>query len=615
MACVIAIAPDGIAQAQVVERNLPPEPPRRASAIKIDTNDLLRSDDATPLGVNVQAIVLIGANAGAKPASGVKGVDVSQVSGLDAAALREQLTPFVDRPLSRKLIAEVQAAVAAAYREAGRPFVSVTLPPQEVSSGVLQLRVIVFKVADIKVTGAAAESYQPSRIRLVPGQEIDARKLETDLDWANRNPFRQVEAVFGPGKDLGLTDVNIQVTDRKPWQVYAGYANSGTRLTDRNRYYVGASGAPSADVFASYQLTGSGNFWADDGVFSRVDEAKYVSQAGRLLTPLGLRTSLEVVGDHVLTNERPNNLFRIKTQTSQASAIVRTALSDLLPSAVGDLLGGVELKHQLRTTIFDGTPVAEGSADVAQLVVGWNGRWSDNLGTNTLDVRFKSNPGGILPGNNSLAWSAFTNGRVTDVQHQSRHPRVWPRDAAAEGPVAEIGSVRAGVVQAASGHRTHRARRHPRRARLCDRRRRSRPGPDPAQLALRLDAQHAFLDAGHAGAVPARRRRVGAGSVFPARLHAVVGRSRTRLCSRHELQFQAAGGQSNDRRPAYPRRILARVGAGVGKLLRFLRRLKGTKKQGRRRNIPSTTLPAPDIEIGSRHPVNFRMPGILCGDV
>src|SRR6185295_1217059 len=39
----------------------------------------------------------------------------------------------------------------------------------------------------------------------------------------------------------------------------------------------------------------------------------------------------------------------------------------------------------------------------------------------------------------------------------------------------------------------------------------------------------------------------------------------------------------------------------------------GHKKQGRRRSIPSTTLPAPDIKIGSRHPVNFRMPGILTG--
>lgn len=416
MACAVAVAPDGVAQAQVVERNLPPEPPRRASAIKLGTDDLLKSDDATPLGVNVQGIVLIGADANARPAAGAKGIDVSQVSGIDASGLREQLTPFLDRPLSRKLIAEVQARLAAAYREAGRPFVSITLPPQEVSTGVLQLRVIAFKVAGIKVTGAERESFPQDRIRLVPGQEIDARKLETDLDWANRNPFRQVEAVFGPGKDLGMTDVNIQVTDRKPWQVYAGYANSGTRATDRNRYYVGANGAPSADIFASYQLTGSSDFWVNDGLFNRPDDAKYVSQAGRLITPLGLRTSLEVVGDHVLTNERPNDLFRIKTQTSQAAAIVRTALSNLAPPATGDLLGGVELKHQLRTTIFDGTPVAEGSADVAQLVVGWNGRWSDNLGANTLDVRLKSNPGGILSGNNAGAWSAFTNGRVTDVQ-------------------------------------------------------------------------------------------------------------------------------------------------------------------------------------------------------
>ena len=90
----------------MVERNLPPEPPRRASAIKLDTNDLLKSDDATPLGVDVRAIVLIGANAGAKPLSGATGVDVSEVSGIDAAALREQLTPFVDRPLSRKVVAD-----------------------------------------------------------------------------------------------------------------------------------------------------------------------------------------------------------------------------------------------------------------------------------------------------------------------------------------------------------------------------------------------------------------------------------------------------------------------------------------------------------------------------
>jgi hypothetical protein len=45
---------------------------------------------------------------------------------------------------------------------------------------------------------------------------------------------------------------------------------------------------------------------------------------------------------------------------------------------------------------------------------------------------------------------------------------------------------------------------------------------------------------------------------------------------------------------------------------------KSLKKQGRRRSIPSTTLPAPDIEIGSRHPVNFSMtanPACMCEPV
>jgi hemolysin activation/secretion protein len=415
MICAVLIAPTGIASAQVVERNLPPESPRRAPTFRIDTRDLLKSDDATPFGVNVRAIVLIGAAVPAKRRIKATGIAADHVDGADDPAIRERLTPFLGRPLSRKLIAEVQATMAAVYRDAGRPFVSVTLPPQEVSTGVLQIRVIAFKVGSIKVTGAAAEKYQGDRIRIVPGAEVDTRRLETDLDWANRNPFRQVEAVFGPGRDLATTDVIIQVTDRRWWQVFAGYTNSGTLLTDRNRYFVGATAVPIGDAVASYQLTGSGKFWTNNGLLNDIGEAKYLSHAGRLLVPLGPRTSLEVVGDSISTNERPTEPFRIRTETSQVSAIVRTALSDLLRPAFGDLIAGVELKHQQRVTFFDGLAVAEGRADVAQWAIGWNGRWPDPLGSNNLDVRLKSNPGGVLPGNNRQDWTLFTNGRVDSV--------------------------------------------------------------------------------------------------------------------------------------------------------------------------------------------------------
>ena len=415
VACAISVAPCSTVSAQVVERNLPPEPPPRTSLIRIGSNDILKSDDATPLGVNVRAIVLIGAGDVAKPRIDAAGIEADHVDGVAASAIRERLAPFVGRPFSRKLIAEVQAAIATVCRDAGRPFVSVTLPPQEVSTGVLQIRVIAFKVGQVKVTGAAPENYPASRIRLVPGEPIDARRLETDLDWANRNPFRQVEAVFEPGKDLAITDATIKVTDRRWWQVFAGHANNGTLLTDRNRYFVGASAAPIGDVVGSYQLTGSGDFWFDDGLPSNSGEAKYFSQAGRLLIPLGLRGSLELTANQVQTNEQPIRLFRVKTETREASAMIRTAMPDWAQPAFGDLLAGVELKHQLRKTIFDGIPVAQGEADIAQWVIGWNGHWLDPLGRNNLDVRVKSNPGGILPGNDRDHWSLFSNGRVTSI--------------------------------------------------------------------------------------------------------------------------------------------------------------------------------------------------------
>jgi hypothetical protein len=42
---------------------------------------------------------------------------------------------------------------------------------------------------------------------------------------------------------------------------------------------------------------------------------------------------------------------------------------------------------------------------------------------------------------------------------------------------------------------------------------------------------------------------------------------------------------------------------------------RGNKKQGRRRSMPSTTLPAPEIKIGSRLPVALLCPGFVPGNV
>jgi hemolysin activation/secretion protein len=406
------------AHAQVVERNLAPEAPRAPSAIR-GTPDLFRSDDTTPLGANLRAILLIGAKASLSKRVDAGGLNLGAVDPVFESAIRARLAPFVGQPLTRKLISDIQASIAEIYRDAGRPFVSVTIPPQEVTSGILNLRVFEFRLGSVAITGADPEQerYILGRVRLTAGEPIDARRLETDLDWLNRsNPAYRVEAVFGPGRDLAITNLTLQVTTARPIQAFAGYSNTGTRGTDRDRWFVGATGSPMLGVLASYQATGSKDYWVNDGkVVSIPDSARYVSHAGRIELPLWARTSFEMTGDYVQTNERSDALFRTRTRTTELSGLYRTSLSNFSPALTGDWLAGAEIKRQHRVTFFAEQDVAHGAADVFQLVTGWAERWADRYGTNTLDMRLKHNPGNVMPLNTAADWNSFTNGRVNDI--------------------------------------------------------------------------------------------------------------------------------------------------------------------------------------------------------
>ncbi len=405
----------GASQAQLVERNLPPRPPQQTTPLRVNP-DLLRSDDTTPLGADLRAIVLIGtkdkASGRAKP-----GVEL-RTPLINPEAIRARLAEFLGQPVSRKLITDIQTAISAVYRDANRPFVSVTVPPQEITGGVLRIRVVEARLDSVTVRGARAgtDNYILERVHVVRGEPIDARLLDTDLDWLNRNPFRRVEAVFGPGKELGQTELVLQTTETKPWQVFAGYANTGTRLTGRDRYFVGGAAAVYGDVYTSFQMTGSRDFWVNNGhAFQDVSRSGYYSPSARVVIPLWLRSSLEIVGNYVQTNERPIDPFRIRTATSEVSASYRSALANLFPAAVGDALVGIEFKRQDRRTFFAEVQATVGRADVGQWFVGWNGHWNDAYGVNSLDVRLKTNSGGLLPGNTNDDWNAFTNGRVSNI--------------------------------------------------------------------------------------------------------------------------------------------------------------------------------------------------------
>lgn len=420
----------GPAAVGALERNLPPAPPSGGGNLRGGAEAQAVVDD-TPLGVDLAGIRIIGLNdpvaTDARP-----GIDVSaSVEGLDGQAFQTALAPFVGRPLSRKLLADAQAAIALAYRTAGRPFVSVTAPPQEITGGVLQLRVAPFKTGAVRVREErnvvpAADTAFGEAVRATPGKLIEAKRIAEDLEWLNRFPFRQLNGVFEPGSDPGMSNLTLEVGRRRPWQAFAGWSNASTMKTrDLNRYFLGVSAGIEAwrDFNFSYQLTGSRDLLRKPGAvrLSGENRPSYLSHAGRLVLALAPRQAISLTPNFVATSQAgAGNLLNFRNTTVELPLLYRAALSNLDDRLAGwgDFYAGITPKWLSRRTLYQGIELGKGSAALFDVTVGWSGEWQDaGEEATSVDIRLVGNRGGILPGNRSGTWTLFTNGRVADADY------------------------------------------------------------------------------------------------------------------------------------------------------------------------------------------------------
>lgn len=404
-----------------VERNLPePVVQPSGAALSVGETDYGKGDE-TPLGVDVKGVRLIGPHDEAE-APAPAGISLGRIEGAPVARLEAALAPFLGKPLTRAAIVRMQGAVAGAWRQAGFPFVSVTVPPQEITGGVLRLRVVEFHAGAVRTTDAAGNAVERDLapdVRIAPGRRIEAAALEEDLDWLNRNPFRHVEGMFSPGDETGASDFTLKVTRQKPFSVFGSYANTGSRGTGRDRWSVGGGfWIPEFhDLTASYRFTRSGEAWQDGEPFE-LDAGRpgYLSHAALIELPTFPRQALSIAPNYVKTNEIVTGTpFSFENTTFELPILYRSAVSNILPGHYwGDVYVGAEPKWVERSTSFDGTEVARGKAGLFNLVAGWAGEFNDRYGRTSIDARVKFNPGGVVAHNSAEDWATFTGGRVRD---------------------------------------------------------------------------------------------------------------------------------------------------------------------------------------------------------
>jgi hemolysin activation/secretion protein/AraC-like DNA-binding protein len=123
--------------------------------------------------------------------------------------------PAITFDTIRKALAELQTA----FRDRGFVTVSVTLPQQQLTNGLVKVRVIEGRLVEINVVNNrffSSNNIMRSLPSLRPGILLNGLAFQQDLDRANASRDRQLYPVIGPGPDPGTTALTLKVKDRLP---------------------------------------------------------------------------------------------------------------------------------------------------------------------------------------------------------------------------------------------------------------------------------------------------------------------------------------------------------------------------------------------------------------
>jgi len=116
-------------------------------------------------------------------------------------------------------IREAVSSLVLAYRARGYVTVGVSLPPQQITNGVVRVNVVEGKLSDIRVSG---NHYFSSNnvMRALPGLRtnliLNGKMFQAELDRANANRDRQIYPEIQPGPEPGTSALVLGVKDRFP---------------------------------------------------------------------------------------------------------------------------------------------------------------------------------------------------------------------------------------------------------------------------------------------------------------------------------------------------------------------------------------------------------------
>ena len=144
---------------------------------------------------------------------------------------------FRGRQLTLTELQGVAERINALYKSKGIVTAQAVIPPQDVSDGIVQVRLVEGRVGKLNVEGNAStrEGYVTSRLGLKPAELIDLQRLEQAIVRYNRTNDTQMHAELKPGAEFGTTDIYATLSEPALQDLRLSLDNSGSPSTGRWR--------------------------------------------------------------------------------------------------------------------------------------------------------------------------------------------------------------------------------------------------------------------------------------------------------------------------------------------------------------------------------------------
>lgn len=161
---------------------------------------------------------------------------------LPASEVDQSVAPFIGANKDFDAIRQASEALEEAYRQRGYGVVQVSVPQQEVTAGVVRLRVVEARVGKVVIEGNThfdAANIRRSLPAVREGEAPNTDAMARNLQLAVEHPSKQTTLLLRPGASEHVVDVGVRVVDEKPWRTFITLDNSGTGDTGYYRAGVG----------------------------------------------------------------------------------------------------------------------------------------------------------------------------------------------------------------------------------------------------------------------------------------------------------------------------------------------------------------------------------------